>query len=104
MEMKKIASNELKEFLQDWLNWAEGRESRFEYEPHYGLCSASIVYDKHLVIMCKLDEMFNDDAYPFGGDEYRRRKRFATQHQDPNRLAWVKAALNDTLDTWELME
>lgn len=100
--MKKIASNELKEFLQDWLNWAEGRESRSGYEPYEGLCCASQYYSDLLSV--ELDELFDGDEYPFGRNNYIRRFNLDTQHQDPNRLAWVKAALNDTLDTWELME
>lgn len=100
--MKKIASNELKDFLQDWLNWAEGRESRFEYEPYEGLCCSSHAYSDLLCL--ELDILFDQETLPFGESEYRRRFDDDTQHQDPNRLAWVKAALNDTLDTWELME
>lgn len=98
------ASNELKAFLQDWLNWAEGRNSEFHYNPCVGLCANSERFDIDLIIREELGIMFNWCAYPFGEDHYDERMFNDTQHQDTNRLAWVKAALNDTLDTWELME
>lgn len=101
--MKKIASNELKAFLQDWLNWAEGRESNITYRKGGGLCSNSHLYDSSLMIQNELHRIFNN-SHPFGYGNYYHRLSNGTQHQDPNRLAWVRAALNDTLDTWELVE
>lgn len=91
------ASNELKEFLQDWLSWAEDRNSGYIYDDHVGLCHNSDGYDTSYILHTELMILFNYDAYPFGKSAYK-------EHQDPNRLAWVKAALNDTLDTWELVE
>lgn len=102
--MKKIASNELKEFLQDWLNWAEGRESKVEYNPRLGLCAESQYWCDGFVLRAELVYLFDKLDYPFGETEWDKCNDSYTQHQDPNRLAWVKAALNDTLDTWELME
>lgn len=100
--MKKIASNELKEFLQDWLNWAEGRQSKVYYNAGCGLCSSLFRYGGNVKYE-ELDSLFNYKPDPFGVSNYFIRQRLLTQHQDPNRLAWVKAALNDTLDTWELI-
>lgn len=102
--MNRIASNELKAFLQDWLDWAEGRESKYKYNEHKGLCVSAAVFDDCLILMEELDDIFTHNCFPFGVNEYSIRRRNNTQHQDPNRLAWVRAALNDTLDTWELVE
>lgn len=100
--MKKIASNELKDFLQDWLSWVEGCISKVKYHKSIGLCyyAARSGYGLGDEIM----NLFDGEEYPFGRYHYIVRSHSGTQHQDPNRLAWVKAALNDTLDTWELME
>ena len=104
--MKKIASDELKEFLQDWLNWAEGRESKHGYIDGIGLCSSAHRFsdDQSINLHDEISILFDYNDFPFGEREYFDRAYDGTQHQDPNRLAWVKAALNDTLDTWELME
>lgn len=107
--MKKIASNELKKFLQDWLDWAEGgAEDDYKYIACCGLCgSTTSYYDNIDEIKCariELRKLFHGVTYPFGEENYDIREYRNTQHQDPNRLAWVRAALNDTLDTWELIE
>lgn len=102
--MKKIASNELKAFLQDWLNWAEGRESIHDYYGYGGLCVCTFCFDISHALHHQLNALFDSEPYPFGVVAYHEFRMGKPKHQDPNRLAWVRAALNDTLDTWELME
>lgn len=96
------ASNELKQFLQDWLNWAEAGGVGEEFDVFCGLCTNSIKYSAECDLSDELDILFGSNSTPFGKQQYCNSRRNLNQHQDPNRLAWVRAALNDTLDTWEL--
>lgn len=97
------ASDELKQFLQAWLDWAEAGGVGEEFVPRSGLCHM-LQTKWDMLLTDELDLLFNDKSYPFGEDEFDRRMANNTQHLDPNRLAWVRAALNDTLDTWELQK
>lgn len=100
IEKKKVASTQLKEFLKDWLDWAEGKDYRYPHNIRSGLCLDVSTVDSSLKY--ELTNLFEFEVWPFGKTEYCNCARQGAQHKDPNRLAWVRAALNDTLDEWRL--
>lgn len=83
-------SKELKTFLTNWLKWAENGAPEDEpYSRYYGLCcnAPGEVFLELLTVL--------GDDYPFGREEHDKRKVEKTQHLDPNRLAWVRATLEE---------
>lgn len=100
-------SNELREFLQAWLDWALASEvtvvkSQY-FEPNFGLCICSIKYamvhgedvgylEDELKWLFRADNLHR--IYPFGMDEYIKGASEENQHLCTLRLAWVKGKLN----------
>lgn len=102
-------SDDLRNFLSKWLDWAENTETRinvYNFEPRFGLCSN--------LTMCNID--FNDDedgtyklskelekllredygeewGYPFGQHDYFLRRENGTQHHCAKRRLWVRKTL-----------
>lgn len=105
-------SKHLRIFLQDWLNWAEGKESITNYRRDVGLCISIMRYRQQvhsrlrLPLAEELDRLLsitcNDPSYPFGRGNYITASETGTIHQDKTRLEWVKSALNGTLKAWAL--
>lgn len=96
-------SNELREFLQAWLDWALASEVNIAdsqyFNPGGGLCAYLTNYTNgEETLLNELGELFMSDGlscvYPFGRCNYLKRFIEATQHLCPLRLAWVKGKLN----------
>lgn len=86
-------SPQLKQFLSDWLAWAEGGAPEGEpFNRAFGLCRSS----RHYGVTEELTALFRaqglNDAIPFGPD-YWDRSWPGTQHLCPKRLAWVRKQL-----------
>jgi len=91
-----MISDKLKAYLQDWLDWVE--RGAPDWKPYYrvsGLRNNTVFYDVslHDQLHSELMQMFNGKPYPFGFKEYYERSNNATQHLDPNRIAWVREQL-----------
>lgn len=85
-----------REFFRDWLDWVEqGAPNNAPYSRHWGLCSNSDVFDSSRFVYNELVDYFGFGETPFG-DDYISRANDATQHQCPNRLAFVRANLPET--------
>lgn len=85
-------SPELRAFLQDWIDWVDrGAPDDQPYAREYGLCYNSVAYPGNR-LWAQLDYIFGGRHMPFGGDYYYRTLT-GTQHECPNRLAWVRATL-----------
>lgn len=79
----------LRQFLSDWLAWAEAGAPEHEVFVRFGgLCVAAPDDTRD-----ELYDLFND-PYPFGGSkDYWERAEHCTQHENPARLAWVRQQL-----------
>jgi len=90
-------SPELRAFLADWLAWVErGAPEGKPYWRRYGLCTGlreNAPYSLAREMGDHLARDLGNRYFPFGNDEYLAAKSEATQHLDPNRLAWVRAKL-----------
>lgn len=88
---------ELRKALTDWLEWVEdGALPHGDFSRAFGLCTnvdsvAGYAARKELggMLLCE----FGDSCTPFGEDDYSFRRRQATQHECPKRLAWVRKVL-----------
>lgn len=97
-------SKDLKKFLQEWLEWAEGRSNKAEFSACVGLCHnyycwsrdkklPSLSYRKQEVIDLLIKDGL-DKYHPFGGfTTYDQEKETYTVHKNPERLAWVRKQL-----------
>lgn len=100
-------SGTLRIYLQDWYGWATGTQTPDDGKPywnHIGLCgnvwACPLLNDADCgQVMVELDRLFSaeydDSKFPFGPDNYTLRMNHETQHQDPNRLAWVERKLHE---------
>jgi len=102
--MTNQISNELRDYLQSWLDWVEdGAPHEKPYSRVLGLCNNVENYSKVDLFSTKgitktdlnieLCSMFNDATYPFGTANYSYRAFAAIQHLDEERIAWVKEQL-----------
>lgn len=104
--MRHTMSNELKDFLADWYDWATTKNGEglsaagFEYLKAQGLCGASCKkrsYELTVELCNILDVEFGEELFPFGGIELYTEHRIAKlQHQNPIRLEWVREQLGLT--------
>lgn len=109
MDVKKLtASLELREFLQTWLDWAEGRSSDIQFTVSGGLCCATFIYEDRRMgnsyrLRSEMSTLFSEQNlsrnFPFGEMHYTNIYEF-DQHRDPVRVSWVKAALEGKLSEW----
>lgn len=106
-EFPQPAGNILYGFLDSWLFWVEsGAEHRHPYSRNTGLCDNFWEYarNRHLstwegvsaenLLQEALEDSFGDGIYPFGEENFYKRLAKKTQHEDPDRIAWVKQYLS----------
>lgn len=102
-----VLSKDLRQFLTEWYEWAttEPVEDKFPMVREAGLCSALWkwcgknnmgnqtyrVLDREMKLLFVKDGL--DITYPFGESSFNWCMYAKSQHQDPARLAWVRAAL-----------
>lgn len=104
-------SEHLRDFLIHWLVWATADKvvRGAPYYPHMGLCAAlprwfDVVWvskDMQMRVRNELTNLFGVTCkfydgrinFPFGHTNYNVRRLDETQHKDPKRLEWVRAAL-----------
>lgn len=91
---------ELKQFLTEWLAWAEAGAPEHGKFSNYGLCNNSQNYlfsvGQELTSVLSADFSDNYD-WPFNENlgEYLREVRRSKVHLNPARLAWVRAKLGE---------
>ncbi|HET8729509.1 MAG TPA: hypothetical protein VFM34_00150 [Moraxellaceae bacterium] len=91
-------SPELRAFLQDWIDWVDRGAPDWEpYHRRFGLCSNAAYFGSRRGILVsalqvEIGKLFAHRATPFGSG-YTYRAVAKTQHECPNRLAWVRATL-----------
>lgn len=88
-------SPDLIAFLKAWYDWAtNGAPEHEPFSRRAGLCSQveGPAYEELKIIR---QNQFSDGGwvYPFGEADYSARVSNATQHECPNRLAWVRERL-----------
>lgn len=88
----------LRDFLADWLAWAEAGGEEFSpaghgYRKYWGLCSNAEEFWEG--VEDQLDDRLDDEPYPFGFEEYEAGRWSQTQHQCPKRLAWVRKTIEE---------
>lgn len=92
-------TNQMREFLSDWLHWAEsGAPAHPAFTRHNGLCDAA--YKTHgYAFDTVLKRLFCEDGldpvYPFGERDFWIDHEDATQHLNADRLAWVRSKLEE---------
>lgn len=90
--MSPDLSDDLIAFLKAWHDWAtNGAPDKEPFNRHCGLCSNSWVHGENARI--SLGEALGNGDFPFGESEYCARYRDRTQHECPERLAWVRERL-----------
>lgn len=88
----------LRQFLADWLAWAEaGAPEHPVFRRDYGLCGSLQKYAglyEGRRLEDELLRLFNFTVFPFGSSqEFHQQTRDGTQHENPARLAWVRQQL-----------
>lgn len=97
----------LREFLKAWLEWAESDAPTGSFMRGDGLCgNLYYVFCQDMrglsdedtdSLRSELTDEFKKDGlevqYPFGKGAYWQPPYTYAMHQDPNRLAWVRAKL-----------
>ena len=92
-------SPELRQFLTDWLAWAEaGAPPLQPFSRRSGLCSATHMASGGSALQQELQALllryFGPTDFPFGGEaRYHRDASFGTQHENMLRVQWVRAVL-----------
>lgn len=103
-----MADHTLLDFLKAWLHWAEnGAPADKPFSRDYGLCTNlgrfCRIYDlggaSQRKFLRQLEHLFSREGLstnmPFGEDQYDERSDRSTQHEDPNRLAWVRKTIKE---------
>lgn len=92
----------LRDFLVDWLAWAEAGGNGLSpaghaYRKGRGLCAnvCKSSLTAYWQLDKRLEEDFDDPSWPFGQDDYSMRQAHQTQHQCPKRLAWVRKTIKE---------
>ena len=88
-------------FLKDYRAWVErGAPDVDPFWRAYGLCQAltywykdTICLDQHHDIRRLLLQLLSNKTYPFGEQDYHRRRDDGTQHECPKRLAFVRKTI-----------
>lgn len=81
-------SDDLIAFLKDWYEWAtNGAPESGAFCRYDGLCNNS-----PWRVRRELKKVFGV-CFPFGESDYYARESTETQHECPNRLAWVRERL-----------
>lgn len=88
-------SKELYTFFKEWLEWAEnGGKEHDVFSAGAGLCSNLYWWSGDDSMESELYEVLDfvcgDFLYPFGHDDYSWRAVYDTQHECPERLAFVR--------------
>lgn len=86
------------DYLADWLEWVENTpEPGNRYSRKSGLCDNVVYWPKYHRhgerVGLDLHYAFDGENFPFGDDEYDIRSECHTQHEQPERLAWVRLQL-----------
>jgi hypothetical protein len=92
-------SEELKQFLSDYLAWVDaGAPPSKPFERGYGLCSNTFYFDgdweavdNELSALFKADGL--DRVYPFGKEAYEEASVNDTHHLYQPRIDWIKSKL-----------
>lgn len=92
-------SPELRQGLADWLAWVErGAPEGEPFRRCEGLCRSmqdvAKIYHSHDELKDLFESQGLHRLYPFGEDDFDRRRFEDTQHKCPKRLAWVRAQLS----------
>lgn len=100
--------SDLLEFLEAWYEWAtvDGAPQGAPFLRECGLCDNLENHEKicsahwdGFVAMDDLKRLFGRDGldpkYPFGQDSYKKRHLEDTQHECPERLAWVEKTIQE---------
>jgi hypothetical protein len=98
-------------FLDHWLAWAEGDAEHLQpYSRRTGLCDNFWEYARNCKLStwesCSADRLLQDafvesgldSCYPFGEDDFYERVDQANQHEDEERLTWVRNYLQENQD------
>lgn len=93
-----MISAELAKFLRWYLDEVKKPQPE-EVVKIKGLCAVIACTQREMKIVWEMQEIFRreyaDPTHPFGLVNYCTRRRDATQHLDPNRLAWVRRKLEE---------
>lgn len=95
----------LKQYLTDYLAWAEGGESRTAFDTGTALCGNTALWvARNILVDVQWDvwtDIVNDLAnelridglntyYPFGEEVYHTERVNKSHHQNPTRLEWIR--------------
>lgn len=86
---------QLKQFLEEWLAWAEeGIEPSFPTYPGCGLCWHALDADCYFELLDLLRDQFDNSGSPFNTslDDYWAEP---DKRLNPRRLAWVRETLKE---------
>lgn len=105
-----VSSKTLFEFYCDWLDWTKAQDDRF-YKG-YGLCTSLSLYAEqhfqgdHTQEKAVSEEMRRQflyaglsELYPF--PNFHNEHNSESMHLNPERLAWVKARINEYI-SWKI--
>lgn len=82
----------LRQFLTDYLAWAEADAPDDRFNRWHGLCVNAERESRDL--LCELNALFCGEVHPFGGIHmYWAESEGRTIHRNPDRLAWIRAKL-----------
>ena len=99
-----ISSPELLRFYSEWLNWVDNGAPNLK--PFYrgdALCASlwyvPYTYESRRALKKELRAQFADagldESFPFGEDAWDEASLHRTMHADVNRIAWVRARIQD---------
>ncbi len=98
-------SPELRQFLTDWLDWAEAGGSGVAFRQYYSLCSNLKLYCqgfevvKTTILLQELKKLFIykglDEKYPFGQAQFENDVFNYSMHKCEKRLAFVRKVLSE---------
>ena len=105
-------SEELREFLREWLSWAEAGAPKDERFCGGGLCPNAVSWaraknDKEIVALKELSDLLEAEfptsyALPFDGTLSNYVNSDCTKN--PRRLAWVKEKLRTSQETSDAVQ
>jgi len=95
-------SPELRKFLTEWLEWATTDAIQDKpFDRRWGLCTNLLDWiDRQKDYLAvyqtekELRELLGNEPYPFGDLNYFNHEENQNQHEDNNRIAWIKEQLN----------